>query len=94
MEEDIVDNSIFLFPPQLGKLYISTIFDCFDSMVLGIRRCIDETPDITIEEIREKLDLSASYSTVERAIRTMGHTLKKKSLYASKRDRVQCAGKA
>ena len=34
----------------------------------NIRRCIDEKPDITIEEIREQLKLSPSYSTVERAI--------------------------
>ena len=60
----------------------------------NIRCCIDENPDITIEEIREKLNLSASYSTVERAIDAMGYTLKKKSLYASERDRVRCAGKA
>ena len=59
----------------------------------NIRRCIDERLDITIEEIREKLDLCASYSTVERAIEAMGYTLKKKSLYASERDRVRCAGK-
>ena len=60
----------------------------------NIRDCIDADPDITIEEIREKLNLSASYSTVERAIKAMGYTLKKKSLYASERDRVRCAGKA
>lgn len=60
----------------------------------NIRCCIDENSDITIEEIREKLNLSASYSTVERAIDAMGYTLKKKSLYASERDRVRCAGKA
>ena len=60
----------------------------------NIRSYIDERPDITIEEIREKLGLSASYSTVERAINAMGYTLKKKSLYASERDRVRCAGKA
>ena len=59
-----------------------------------IRRCMDDRPDITIEEIREELNLSASYSTVERAIKAMGYTLKKKSLYASERDRVRCAGKA
>ena len=59
----------------------------------NIRHCMDESPDITIEEIREKLNLSASYSTVERAIDAMGYTLKKKSLYASERDRVRCAGK-
>jgi hypothetical protein len=55
---------------------------------------MDEGPDITIEEIREKLNLSASYSIVERVIAAMGYTLKKKSLYASERDRVRCARKA
>lgn len=60
----------------------------------NIRDCINADPDITIEEIREKLNLSASYSTVERAINAMGYTLKKKSLYASERDRIRCAGKA
>ena len=60
----------------------------------NIRQCVDERPDITINEIREKLHLTASYSTVERAIQAMGYTLKKKSLYASERDRVRCGGKA
>lgn len=59
----------------------------------NIRYCIDENPDVTIEEIWEKLNLSANYSTVERAIGSMGYTPKKKSLYASGRDRVRCAGK-
>lgn len=48
---------------------------------------------MTIAEIREELKLTPSYSTVERAINVMGYTLKKKSLYASERDRVRCAGK-
>ena len=60
----------------------------------NIRQCVDERPDITINEIREKLHLMASYSTVERAVQAMGYTLKKKSLYASERDRVRCGGKA
>ncbi len=59
-----------------------------------IRQCVDEKPDSTVNEIREELGLSASYSTVERAIEEMGYTFKKKSLYASERDRVRCAGKA
>ena len=59
-----------------------------------IRQCVEERPDITINEIREKLQLTASYSTVERAVKAMGYTLKKKSLYASERDRVRCGGKA
>ena len=59
----------------------------------AIRQCIDEQSDITVEEIRERLELSASYSTVERAINAMGYTLKKKSLHASERERVRCGGK-
>ena len=59
-----------------------------------IQQCVEERPDITINEIREKLHLTASYSTVERAVKAMGYTLKKKSLYASERDRVRCGGKA
>lgn len=59
-----------------------------------IRSCIDEKPDITINELRKKLDLSASESTVGRAIRGMGYTLKRKSLYASEHDRIRRAGKA
>ena len=60
----------------------------------NIRQCVEERPDIAINEIREKLHLIASYSTVERAIQAMGYTRKKKSLYASERDRVRCGGKA
>ena len=60
----------------------------------NIQRCIDEKPDITIEETREKLGLSPSYSTVERTINAMGYTFKKKSLRTSERDRVRCAGEA
>jgi len=56
-----------------------------------IRQCVDEKPDSTVNEIREELGLSASYSTVERAIEEMGYTLKKKSLYASERDHVRFA---
>lgn len=60
----------------------------------NIQRCIDDKPDITVNEIREKLGISASESTVGRAIRDMGYTFKKKSLYASERDRVRCTAKA
>ena len=57
----------------------------------NIQHCMDEIPDVTIEEIREKLNLPASYSIVDRAIAAMGYTVKKKSLCAS--ERVRCAGK-
>ena len=55
-----------------------------------IRDEIQSQNDITIEEIRENLKLTASYSTVERAVRKMGFTIKKKSLHASERDRLRC----
>ena len=81
-------GSVALRTSQRGRKPVLTTED-----KEAIRRCIDEAPDITIEEIREELNLPASYSTVERAIRAMGYTLKKKSLYASERDRLRCAGK-
>ena len=80
-------GSVALRTSQRGRKPVLTAED-----KENIRHCMDESPDIT-EEIREKLNLSASYSTVERAIDAMGYTLKKKSLYASERDRVRCAGK-
>lgn len=58
----------------------------------NIRKSMDEKPDSTVEEIQEKLGLDVSYSTVERAIWSLGYTLKKKSLYASERERLRCAG--
>jgi transposase len=55
-----------------------------------IGHCIDNQPDITIDELREKLHITASYTTVERAIVELGYTFKKKSLHASERERVRC----
>lgn len=58
-----------------------------------IQAKIEAQNDITIEEIREALSMKASYSTVERAVNSMGYRVKKKSLYASERNRARCAGK-
>lgn len=55
-----------------------------------IKELINEQPDITIHEITEKLDLSASEETVRRAVVKMGFVYKKKSLYASERERSRC----
>ena len=49
---------------------------------------------VAVHSVFKGGNLSASYSTVERAIAAIGYTLKKKSLYESERDRVRCAGKA
>ena len=59
----------------------------------NISSCIHQQPDITINEIREKLKLTASCKTVERAIIEMGYTLKKKSLHATEQERPRGAGK-
>ena len=57
-----------------------------------IRECIGHQPDVTIEELREKLGLQAAYSTTARIVHNMGYTVKKKSLHASERERARCAG--
>lgn len=56
----------------------------------NISHLIESRPDITVDEIREKLSLKASYATIERAILDMGYSRKKKSLYASERERLRC----
>ena len=60
----------------------------------AIRKLIEEQNDITIDEIRDTLHLTASYSTVERAVWVMGFRFKKKTLHASERDRHRCGRKA
>ena len=58
----------------------------------NIRQSMEETPDSSVREIQEKLKLTVSRSTVERAIKAMGYTRKKKSLHASERERLRCTG--
>ena len=55
-----------------------------------IEKAIQEQPDITIEEIIEKLDLTVTNETVRKAVIKMGYVYKKKSLYASERERSRC----
>jgi len=61
--------------------------------IQNIKAQIEAHNDISIEEIREALNLKASYTTVERAVNGLGYTVKKKSLHASERDRARCTGK-
>ena len=56
-----------------------------------IRQCIDETPDITLAELRTKLGLKASIQTLSRVVRAMGYRVKKKSMSASEKERPRCA---
>lgn len=47
-------------------------------------------PDITIREIKEKLDLPVSEENIREKVIQMGFVYKKKSLYASERERYRC----
>lgn len=55
-----------------------------------IKQLIMEQPDITIHEINERLNLDVSDETVRREVVKMRFVYKKKSLYASERDRSRC----
>lgn len=57
-----------------------------------IDRLIQEQPDITIHEIREKLKLPVSDETVRKAVVKLGYVYKKKSLHASEQERPRCQG--
>ena len=51
---------------------------------------IQNQPDITINEIIEKLQLHVSDETVRKAILKLGYVYKKKSLHASEQERPRC----
>lgn len=53
---------------------------------------VQERPDITVREIKEKLQLSVSDETVRRTLIKAGYTYKKKSLHAREQERLRCAG--
>ncbi|MDE7218703.1 MAG: hypothetical protein K2O45_03645 [Oscillospiraceae bacterium] len=52
-------GSVALWTSQRGRKPVLTAED-----KANLQRCMDENPDITIEEIREELHFSASYSTI------------------------------
>ncbi len=58
----------------------------------NIDRLIQEQSDITIHEIREKLQLQVSDETVRKAVLKLGYVYKKKSLHASEQERLRCQG--
>ena len=55
-----------------------------------ISKAIQERPDITIDEIIEKLDLHVTNETVRKAVIKMGFVRKKKFLHATERERSRC----
>lgn len=58
-----------------------------------ISKAIEERPDITIDEIIDKLGLKVCNDTVRKAVIKMGYVYKKKSLYASERELSRCGSK-
>ena len=56
----------------------------------NISALINENPDITINEIIEKLNLKLKNEAVRKAVRKMGYVYKKKTLHASERERSRC----
>lgn len=56
----------------------------------NIDQLIQAQSDITIHEIREKLQLQVSDETVRKAVLKLGYVYKKKSLHASEQERPRC----
>lgn len=58
-----------------------------DDDALGrLRALIEETPDATLEDLKQRLGVSGSRMIICRALQKLGLPLKKKSKYASERD--------
>src|SRR3954468_3731098 len=51
-----------------------------------LRRLVEETPDATLEALRQKMGVSGSRMIICRALQKLGLTLKKKSPHAAERD--------
>ena len=59
----------------------------------NIDRVVQQEPDITIDEIIDKLGLHVCNETVRKAVIKLGYSYKKKSLHASEQERPRCQGK-
>jgi transposase len=59
----------------------------------AIKNEILKNPDITILEIKNKLNLSVNPETIRLKVNALGFRRKKKSIYAAERDRPRCSSK-
>ena len=57
-----------------------------DDALQRLRKLVEETPDATLEALRQKLGVSGSRMIICRALQKLGLPLKKKSPHASERD--------
>lgn len=76
------------FSVQRGRKHALTPKD-----IQNIDRVVQQEPDITIDEIIDKLDLHVCNETVRKAAIKLGYSYKKKSLHASEQERPRCQGK-
>ena len=60
----------------------------------NIKKSVEEQPDITIDEIIEKLHLCVSNETVRKIVIDLGFVYKKKSFYAAEREHSRCIKEA
>ena len=72
-------------PSQRGRKPVLSQKD-----IQNIDLLIQQQPDITINEILEKLQLHVSDETVRKAILKLGYVYKKKSLHAAEQERPRC----
>jgi transposase len=54
-----------------------------------LRKLVEETPDATLETLRQRLGVTGSIMIICRALQKLGLTLKKKSKHASERDTAE-----
>ncbi len=57
-----------------------------------IKNLVLKQPDITIQEIKDTLHLTASNETVRKCVIGLGFVRKKKSLHAAEQERPRCSG--
>ena len=58
----------------------------------NIDNLLQKNSDLTINEIRETLNLPVCEETVRKAVMKLGYVYKKKSLHASEQERPRCTG--
>ena len=81
-------GSVKTMTSQRGRKHALTPED-----IQNIDRVVQQEPDITIDEIIDKLGLHVCNETVRKAVIKLRYSYKKKSLHASEQERPRCQGK-
>ena len=81
-------GSVKTMTSQRGRKHALTPED-----IQNIDRVVQQEPDITIDEIIDKLGLHVCNETVRKAVIKLGYSYKKKSLHASEQERPRGQGK-